>query len=201
MFRKTLILCCSVIALAACQTPNAVPSGYTYHSQTYKSETPPAPPRISPVQRSKMGPQQAQQYRDALYDLVDDLTERAGLPPKLVHVIPHTPMNAFYGQVDNDLREAMRHIGYELATSGEDGYFFTYAAELIKQDTVPTSEYPELATPMGNNVEIILQVFDGQSEDAKMLTEQRGQYRIDGAEDYFGPQIPDMIDAGFVRED
>ena len=148
-----------------------------------------------------MGPQQAQQFRTALYDLVDRLTERAGLPPKSIYVMPHDPMNAFYAQVDNDLREAMRHTGYTLATTTDNAYAFTYEAVPIEQVSLDEEEYPDTVNPDAKNVEIILQVFDGVGPEAKQLTEQRGSYRIDGAEHYFGVQLPSFDDTTTARED
>ncbi|MEM6781717.1 MAG: hypothetical protein AAF569_07635 [Pseudomonadota bacterium] len=192
MFKtKSALSLVSVIALGACvSTPNPIPTGYVYHGQEYKSPLPPESRKVTKAQRQTMGPQQAEQYRNALYDLVENLTERAGLPPKPIHVIPHDPMNVFYAQVDNDLREAMRHQGYTLATSEMDAYYFTYEAMPLEQPGLDPDEYPDAVVDTGNNVEIILQVFDGQGKEATMLTEQRGQYRIDGAEEFFGFQMP-----------
>jgi hypothetical protein len=200
MIRKVL-LSVPLTMLAACSVPHAVPGGYTYHSDVYKSATPSPSSKVTKSQRAKMGPQQAQQFRDALYDLVDRLTERAGLPPKAVHVIPHEPMNAFYAQVDNDLREAMRHVGYRLASTSEDGYYFTYEAAPIAQAKLDEGEYPAAAGMNHNNVELSLKVFNGFGKEAVMLTEQSGQYYIEGAESYFGPQLPSFLSNTTARED
>lgn len=197
---KTALPLLSALLLGACATPNAIPTGYVYHGEEYKSPLPPESKKVTTAQREAMGPEQAEQYRDALYDLVNKLTERAGLPPKPIYVVPHDPMNAFYAQVDNDLREAMRHIGYELATAEADAYYFTYDAMLIEKPDLG-DEYPEAAMMDGNNVEIILQVFDGKGEEATMLTEQRGQYYIQGAEHHFGYQVPTFFSSTPARQD
>ncbi len=203
MFKaKTILPLASAILLGACmQTPNAIPTGYKYHNDAYKSPLPPESARVTKMQRQAMGPQQAQQFRNALYDLVENLTERAGLPPKPIHVIPHEPMNVFYAQVDNDLREAMRHQGYTLATSEQDAYYFTYDAEMLEQPKLDADEYPDAVMDTGENVEIILQVMNGTGKEATMLTEQRGRYRIDGAEHYFGFQLPSALQGDYSRED
>lgn len=199
---KSLLPMVSALLLGACiHTPNAIPTGYKYHGESYKSPLPPESSLVTKSQRMAMGPQQAQQFRTALYDLVENLTERAGLPPKPIHVIEHEPMNAFYAQVDNDLREAMRHQGYVLATSEQDAYYFTYDAELIEKPKLDADEYPDAAIDTGENVEIILQVFAGQGKEAAMLTEQRGRYRIDGAEKHFGFQLPSAFNGDYARED
>lgn len=202
MFKPTYILpLASVLVLGAC-TPNPVPTGYVYHDQAYKSPMPPESSKVTGKQRSAMGPTQASQFRNALYDLVTNLTERAGLPPKPIHVIQHDPMNTFYAQVDNDLREAMRHVGYTLATSEQDAYYFTYDAELIEKPNLDLDEYPDAAADTNDNVEIILQVFDGRGKEAMMLTEQRGRYRIDGAEHHFGVNLPtNFVGSSSARDD
>lgn len=179
----------ALLITAACAHPSPIPTGYVYHDGLYKSALPPESSKVTKAQRAVMGPEQAQQFRTALYDLVDRLTDRAGLPPKSVYVLPHDPMNAFFAQVDNDLREAMRHTGYTLAASPDNAYTFTYDALLIEKPELDPVEYPQAAVASDNNVEIILKVFKGAGEQAAQLTEERGLYRIDGAEQYFGSAL------------
>lgn len=191
-FHILILSTATALGLSACAAPSAVPRGYTHHGDTYKSKSSPPSMKVSKAQRQSMGPVQAQQFRDALYDLVDKLTERAGLPPKSVFVMPHEPMNAFYAQVDNDLREALRHMGYRLAALGEDSYAFTYEAIVADKINLDPEEYPDIKNTSFNNVELILKVFDGDGEEKRMLTEQRGHYHITGAEEYFGFTLPAM---------
>lgn len=187
MSRKlTFLAMTSALALGACvNTPNAFPTGYVYHNDVYKSPTPQESFDVTDTQRASMGPRQAEQFRIALYDLVQNLTDRAGLPPKPIYVMPHQPMNVFYAQVDNDLREAMRHTGYTLATAEEDAYHFTYQAYSLNKLLLDQKRYPNEVMESGNNVEIVLQVYDSDGADKIMLTEQRGFYHIDGADEYF----------------
>jgi len=180
----------SVILLSACATnPNYFPDGYKYHGEPYKSAAPGPSSKVTKAQRKTMGPEQAEQFRMALYDLTDKLTERAGLPPKAVYVKPHDPMNAFYAQVDNDLREAMRHLGYTLAAGPDNAYVFTYHAELIEAPKVDEEAIADLLENR-ENVEIILQVFTGVDKAATQLTEERGAYRINGVDEYLGAGVP-----------
>jgi hypothetical protein len=167
----------SAIALGACSMghPNALPTGYTYHHDVYKSPTPAPSPRVSTAQRESMTIAQAEQFRNAVYDLVTRLSERAGMPPKPVFVLPPKNMTAFYAHIDNDLRESMRTIGYAISDRPEGAYVFTYSADLI--DSMRGTE--QTGQP---NVELILRVFNEADPKARQLTQEVGRYFIQGAE-------------------
>lgn len=179
----TLILsaCAAVLALGAC-SPNAIPDGYVHHDKPYKSANPPVSPKFSDAQRAKMGQAQADQFRLAVYDLVDKLTMRAGMPPKPVFVLKPEPMTAFYSNLDNDLRESLRHVGYRLADGPQDAYVMSYAVEPIKRakDAPP----PEPGAP---NMRISLFVSDKLGDEGRVLTQEVGDYYIQGAEDLNKP--------------
>jgi hypothetical protein len=96
---------------------------------------------------------------------------RAGMPPKPVYVLSPEPMTSFYTNLDNNLRQSMRHIGYNLSDSPHDAYVFTY-------DAMPISPISDMA----NNVQLTLRVFTGVGENAKQLTEETGQFFVQGAE-------------------
>ncbi len=167
--------CVAALGLAAC-SPNAMPKGYVYHDDPYKSPNPPESPKFTELQRSTMGPEQAEQFRMAVYTLVDNLTNRAGMPPKPVHVLKPEPMTPFYANLDNDLRESLRHVGYRLSDSPEGAYAFTYNAEILKKEkAVPGDTSP--------NVRITLHVHDKAGEDGKLLTQELGDFYIQGAEE------------------
>lgn len=167
----------SVMVLGGCamQHPNAMPTGYTYHSETYKSATPPPSRRITKEQRKHIDGAQAEQFRDAVYGLLRRITNRAGMPPKPVYVLAPDPMTPFYGNIDNDLREGMRHMGYAISDTATGAYVFTYDARLINQQR-------DRMSAGDPNVELVIKVFNKIGEDAQMLTEEVGRYYIQGAE-------------------
>ena len=172
----SLALSASVLSLGACGFvyPNAMPSGYTHHHQTYKSPAPVATPtsqqQVTIEQREYMNAEQAQQFRDGIYNLLERLTMRAGMPPKPVYVLSPEPMTSFYTNLDNDLRASMRHIGYNLADTPNGAYVFTY-------DAMPITA----TSAMANNVELTLRVFNGLGDAARQLTEETGQFYVQGA--------------------
>ena len=171
-----LVLSSCVAALAACSSPNSLPRGYVYHSHEYKSPNPPPSPKFTEKQRATMGPEQADQFRMAVYQLVENLTNRAGLPPKAVYVLKPEPMTPFYANMDNDLRESLRHQGYKLSDTPDDAYVFAYSAVVAKAD----KDKP--ADDMSPNAHLMLFVFDSAGEDAKLLTQEEGDFYIKGAE-------------------
>lgn len=172
-----LVLGASVLGISACNYnhPTQMPSGYTYHHDTYKSATPPLSSKITIEQRKYMDETQAEQFRSAVYDLLERVTMRAGMPPKPVYIQAPTPMNTFYANIDNDLRESMRHIGYAISDTPTGAYIFTYEAlPIIQPEGAPTTNV--------NNVELTLRVFDSLSATARQLTVESGRYYIQGAE-------------------
>ena len=123
----------SALALSGCSHPNAMPTGYTYHNDTYKSAAPPPSRKITAEQRKYMDAAQAEQFRDAIYDLLTRLSSRAGMPPKPVYILAPDPMTTFYANIDNDLREGMRHLGYAISDVPTGAYVFAYNANLIER--------------------------------------------------------------------
>lgn len=197
----------AALALGACSShPSLFPSGYVYHNMPFKSANPPESTAVSPVARRYMGPEQAEQFRSAVYDLVTRLTDNAGLPPAPIYVLAPRPMTAFYGNIDNDLRESLRHLGYVLSDIPEGAYIFTYSADLLPVPAIPMAPEGVLAAPAvapypgvpvvapaviasapAPNVIVALQVYDGLGPTARMLTEVSGQYFIQGAEALYIP--------------
>lgn len=172
-------LCVSLVALAGCDTPNYLPDGYVHHNKPYKSQTPPPSSKFTEVQRRVMGPEQADQFRMAVYTLVDNLTNRAGMPPKPVYVLKPERMSAFYMNIDNDVRESLRHIGYRLSDKPEGAYVITYSADLLKgKDGKVVSTSPE----QGANVYLAIHVSDSLGDKSKILTKEEGTFYIKGAE-------------------
>ncbi len=176
----------SLSLLAGCNaftSPNYFPKGYVYHNDTYKSPTPSPSLKFTQEMRDTMTAQQAEQFRDSIYNLVQSLTARAGLPPKAVFVQKPQPMAPFYGHLDNDLRESLRHSGYTIADTPDNAYVFAYSAIVAKE-----------ARPEDTNVHLILHVYDSLGKEAKLLTREEGDYRIDGADELFLPfaVFPDL---------
>lgn len=166
----------SLLALSACTHPHSMPTGYTYHDELYKSPAPPLPYTITAEQRKYMDATQAEQFRDGTYALLEKLTMRAGMPPKPVYVLTPTPLTSFYANIDNDLRENMRHIGYALSDTPNEAYIFTYDALYLApaEGTVPKVGVP--------NTQLTLRVYNKLGADARLLSTETGQFYIQGAE-------------------
>ena len=163
----------SVLSLNACgfTHPNAMPTGYNYHHENYKSPITETSSKVTVEQRQYMDAAQAEQFRNAVYDLLERLTMRAGMPPKPVFVVAPEPMTTFYANIDNDLRESMRHIGYAISDTPNASYVFTYEATPLEQTNTNS-----------NNVHLTLRIFDSFSATARQLTEESGAYFIQGAD-------------------
>lgn len=171
--------CVALAALAACSSPNSLPRGYVYHKEAYKSPNPPESPKFSSQQRATMGPEQADQFRLSVYSLVENLTARAGLPPKPVYVVKPEAMSPFYANIDNDLRESLRHRGYRLSDTPEGAYAIAYNADIPKKEKVKDSVLIDTSP----NVTLSLYVLDGVGEEARVLTQESGSFYIRGAEE------------------
>lgn len=172
-----VILSVSALSLSACSIghPNAMPTGYTYHHQDYKSPTPASSSKVTSKQRQNMDAVQAEQFRNAVYDLLNKLTMRAGLPPKPVYVLAPDPMTTFYANIDNDLRESMRTLGYAISDVPTGAYVFAYSAqELDYPAGIDIADQP--------NVELTIRVFNSAQPDARQLTEEVGRYFIKGVD-------------------
>lgn len=193
---KILLLSACVASLAACTSPNYFPDGYTHHAKIYKSQDPSPSPKFTKEMRANMGPQQADQFRLAVYTLVERLTERAGLPPKPVHVVKPERMTPLSSHIDNDLRESLRHIGYNVSDLPDNSYAFAYSAAVIKdQDGKALSS---IGVP---NVRLALYVYDRAGEGARLLTQEIGDFYVQGAEqlnipftDFPGLAVPNLND-------
>lgn len=171
--------CAALLALAACSMPNSLPRGYVYHGDAYKSPNPPESPKFTSVQRASMGPEQADQFRLAVYSLVENLTNRAGMPPKPIFVMKPEPMTPFYANMDNDLRESLRHMGYKLSDTADGSYAFAYNANVLKKKNAKDAAVIDTSP----NVHLVIYVMDGVGEDAKILTQEEDDFYIRGAED------------------
>lgn len=176
-----------IAGLSACVVPSSSPTGYGYHDDTYKSPNPPESMKITAMQRSTMGVQQAAQFRLATFSLVDNLTNRAGLPPKPVFVMTPEKMTPFYANMDNDLRESLRHLGYRLADTPDNAYVITYNATIIKPEkkdkNAPLSVAPDTHDDATKpNVVMAIHVHDGIGEDSKILTQEEGAFYVQGAD-------------------
>ena len=167
--------CVIVTTLTACETPNWVPRGYVHHDKPYKSPNPPESSKFTEMQRKSMGPAQSEQFRMAVYSLVDNLTNRAGMPPKPIYVMKPEPLTPFYANLDNDLRESLRHVGYRLSDTPDGAYAMTYNVEMLKKEVVPGDT--------SANVRITLYVHDKAGEEGRVLTQESGEFYIQGAEE------------------
>lgn len=191
LFKKLVsfsFLSSCAFGLVACQVPHAVPTGYTHHAKEFKSPTPPQSPKFTSQQRSSMGPEQADQFRLAVYDLAENITMRAGMPPKPVYILRADPMTPFYANIDNDLRESLRHLGYKIADTHEGAYIMTYNAAPIKQPELPEGAVHDtvvVSSTQNNsvsNVRIGLYIYDGIGEQSTLLTKEEGEFYVRGAD-------------------
>ena len=190
-FSALALMLAATLGLAACETPNAMPTGYVYHDSLYKSPAPPPSPKATQAQRESMGVDQATQFRDGVYGLLDRLTQRAGLPPQPVYIQKPEPMSAFYMNIDNSLRDSMRHMGYTIADQPGGTYVFAYEAQPIT--------YVQAPDPGAPNVALTLRVYNGVGAQARLLTQETANIHINGADsmqipmatypDLPGPQI------------
>ncbi len=179
----------SVLAfsLAGCagNGPSAMPTGYKYHSEVYKSPNPPPTPKLTTKQRKYMDVEQAEQFRDGVYELLVRITDRAGMPPKPVYILRPEPMTAFYANIDNDLRESMRSIGYVISDTPENAYVFSYDATIIGRsfnNYVNSRGEKEQISSGEPNVALTLKIFNGAGSKSRMLTHETGRFFIKGAE-------------------
>lgn len=184
---KPVLFFCGVAALSlsACAQPHALPTGYTYHTKEFKSATPPPSDKFSDEQRATMTAEQAEQFRQAVYSLAESLTLRAGMPPKPVYILRPEKMSPFYSNIDNNLNESLRHLGYTLASTPNDAYIFTYKVDLLRKAgdlKNPDGTPVDPATLSSNNVRIAIQVHDSVGENSRMLTEEANTFYIHGAE-------------------
>lgn len=171
--------CAALAVLAACSAPNSLPRGYVYHKDAYKSPNPPESPKFSSQQRATMGPEQADQFRLSVYTLVENLTARAGMPPKPVYVVKPETMTPFYANIDNDLRESLRHMGYRLSDTPDGAYAIAYNADIPKKEKAKDA----VVIDTSPNVTLTLFVLDSVSEEARVLTQESGSFYIRGAEE------------------
>lgn len=173
--KNLLIIGVSVLALHACKHPNAMPSGYTHHHDTYKS--PDATPAVKPATLDNQNVRLSQMdIDDAVEDLLRKITARAGVSPKPVYILTPSETGAFYNIVDSALRKNMRDLGYAISDTQAGAYAFAYSArELRKPRGSENDGYP--------NIELTLSVFNKVGDDARLLTEQMGNYFIAGASD------------------
>ncbi len=177
---KALIPACACLALlAACSSPNMFPDGYVHHNKPYKSQDPRTSPKFTEPQRRTMGPEQADQIRLAIYQLAERLTQRAGMPPKPVYVLKPKYMSPLYMNVDNDLRESLRHIGYRLSDSPEGAYVFAYKAYVLEDSR---GKVASASPDQGPNLRVGLYVFDSVGDESRMLTQEEGDFFVRGAE-------------------
>ncbi len=175
--RSFVLLSACALSLAAC-APNYFADGYTHHAKPYKSQNPPPSSRFTESMRATMGPEQADGFRMAVYGLTEKLTLRAGMPPKAVHVVTPTKMTPLHSNIDNDLRESLRHLGYTLSDTPEGAYAFAYSAVIIKEvNGKPVAD--DGVTP---NTRIALYVYDKAGEGSNLLTQEVGDFYIKGAD-------------------
>lgn len=172
---KFFILGFSVLALNACSHPNAMPSGYTYHHDRFKSADP--SPALGVVKTNQESVLSQTDIDRAVDDLLRKITARAGVSPKPVYIITPSMMTPFYSAVDDALRNTMRELGYALSDTQTGAYGFAYSGRnLSKPRGTDNDGYP--------NVELMLQIYDSVSDNARLLTQQAGNYFIEGAQDY-----------------
>jgi hypothetical protein len=171
---------CGALALAACSGPGAMPRGYTYHQERFKSPAPGPSGKISDAARENMTPDQARQIRSAVHTLARRLTDRAGLAPRPVYVQTADPLIPFYAMVDNDLRDVLVHIGYRLSDVPDDAYIFQYDAAMRKR---PDAMIDDEQTHQQPNITITLRVIDQPGRDGRVLTTQSDDFFIQGVDD------------------
>ena len=152
-----------LIGLAGCKPVydfNFMPSGYGVEEEE---------PKVDSI----LTQEQRHAWRNAVYEVVSRLTQRAGLPPKPVFVAYSGSQTPFYDNFDNDLREVLLESGYQLSASPDDSYGIIYSVRGLK---------PKRNKYIKGNVELTLKVYSSQLQHGEFLTEETATFYIDGAD-------------------
>jgi len=154
----------AVVGCAPLVNPGAMPSGYTYHYDEYKS--PPGPDAKDIGYEYSYAKNEVVQHEwiQISRDLVEHLEEQTGLSPRAIHVSDVLRVSAFNQTFDYALRYVLREKGYTLV-SGADAYPARLVYEAIPVDDtmvmrVPlVQKYKEVAP-----YNLILRLYTGSPE-------------------------------------
>lgn len=166
--------------LSACGHPNAMPSGYTHHHEAKGSVDVSADsvtPVVAPIYKSTSDDMVLSlvDIDRAMDDMLRKITARAGVPPKPVFILRPAMPSPFYNAVDSALRTSMRDLGYAISDIETGAYGFAYnARNLSKPRGSENDGHP--------NVELMLQAYNKVGAGARLLSEQSGNYFIQGAQ-------------------
>lgn len=125
-FINSLGLISAIITLNACKTvmdPTFLPSGYTYHHDTYKSPPADKPWSIGYDYSRAENAAILNKWQNVAADVTDQLVATAPLDTMPVFLASPDIDNAFSLSLDHALREEFRSRGYELvAIPSEDAF-------------------------------------------------------------------------------
>lgn len=147
----------AALAVSACQMPSPIPSGYSYHSDLYKSPPAAAPEDIGMLWSAQGNEQATAHWRVAARDLVKRLVHE-GLSGDQgpVYIVPAEPDDPLAAIFENYLRESLMARGVALAVAPGAGPVLTSdlaivadnpkaaQALLIPRKGIQTEEKPEM---------------------------------------------------------
>lgn len=120
---KILSLSAMAFSLTACKTfmdPSFMPSGYTYHHNTYKAPPADNPWGIGYDYTADENAHMLKEWKAVAGDLIDQLETAASLNASPIFLSSPTLDNAFTISLDHALREELRMRGYTLASVPSD---------------------------------------------------------------------------------
>jgi hypothetical protein len=132
---RYLLLASSILALAGCAKPTAMPSGYTYLSKYYKSPPAAKADNLGYTYTPGLNNAVMSQWQSVAIKLVNHMQTKLGITPQHVYLGLLSTPNAFNSSLDYALRDELRARGYILET--EPGSYL----EIQPQAWEPENEY------------------------------------------------------------
>ena len=135
----------SVFALNGCKAimnPTFMPSGYTYHQDTYKSPPGPEASSIGYDYNQLKNDEIVQVWLATADEMVGELEKAGNVSAGPVYVTPPRKENAFTQSYDHALRNALRARGYTLLdTPDPQGLILTTGARVVQDGTASSYAY------------------------------------------------------------
>ena len=128
---KTVLPVSMLLGVAACQNyfvnPSAIPTGYKYHNQKYKTIPSPEPADLGYEYTVEQNDEILRSMRVKISQLLDQLEAENDLANKTVYVFTPHDHNAQNAAFDNVLRDELRARDYYLSGDPNDGYKLGYS--------------------------------------------------------------------------
>ena len=111
------VLALGALTLGGCRAvmdPSFMPSGYAFHSGTYKAPPGPPAPGIGYAYQTNLNDMNVAQWRDVARRMLVQMESRHAIQPQNIFVEMLPDHNAFNASFDYALREELRARGYTL---------------------------------------------------------------------------------------